>query len=63
MKKKKEEKPKAVKKVDYKEHWKGMPDFHQPNMKPIHQVLVSFQTNEDMHKFSKLVGQQVTAKT
>lgn len=52
-----------AKKFDHKEHWKGMPEFNQPNMKPVHQVLVGFANKEDMHKFSKVVGQSITAKT
>lgn len=62
---KKKEKPKTTKRVktDFNLHMKGMPEFNQPNVKPVKQLTVNFMTNEDMHKFSKLVGQQITAKT
>lgn len=50
-------------KFDHSKHWKGMPEFVQPNAGPIKILLVHFDTKEDMLKFSKLVGQQVTART
>lgn len=49
-----------IKPVD---HWKGMPEFSQLDKKPYKQVIVSFETAEDMHKFAKLVGQKLSAKT
>lgn len=65
MIKKKETKPSKPKrqKVDYKELWKGMPEYANANLTAIHQVKVSFESTEDMHKFSKLIGQPITAKT
>lgn len=57
----KKEAPK--KKVDYKEMWKGMPEFVQEDARPIKQILVGFATPEDILKFSKLVGQPITDKT
>lgn len=50
-------------KVDYKEMWKGMPEFVQEDARPIKQVLVNFATPEDILKFSKLVGQPITDRT
>jgi hypothetical protein len=50
-------------KIDYKEHWKGMPEFVAGDKQPIKQVLVGFANKEDMLRFSKLVGQEITAKT
>lgn len=50
-------------KVDYEKHWKGMPEFNQPGLKPIKSLVVNLETKEDMHKFAKLVGQPITAKT
>lgn len=44
-------------------HWKGMPEFNQPGIKPVKVLTVNFESNEAMHKFSKLVGQLITAKT
>lgn len=64
---KKKEKPKTIKvkkesKFNPMDHWKGMPEFNQPSAKPIKTLLVHFATKEDMLKFSKLVGSEVTAK-
>lgn len=68
----KKEKPKKVaakkkaepkKKVDYDLHMKGMPEFNQPELAPVKTIMVCFASNEDMHKFSKIVGQLITAKT
>lgn len=53
----------AAAKVDYKEHWKGMPEFNQPGIKPVKSLIVHFANKEDMLKFSKFVGHQITAKT
>lgn len=64
MKKDKQQTKKPKKeKLDFNLHMKGMPEFNQPNIKPIKQLIVNFMSNEDMHKFSKLVGQAITAKT
>ena len=46
-----------------KKHWKGMPEFVQPNAGPIKILLVHFNTKEDMHRFAKLVNQPITART
>lgn len=54
---------KSSTKIDYAEHWKGMPEFNQPGIKPVKSLKVNFATNADMLKFSKMVGQEITAKT
>jgi hypothetical protein len=46
-----------------KELWVGMPEFNQPDIKPAKSIKVNFVDNEAMLKFSKLIGQQITAKT
>lgn len=63
MDKMKTAKKTTTKKIDYKEMWKGMPEFVQEDAGPIKKVLVSFATPEDILKFSKLVGQPITDKT
>lgn len=40
-----------------------MPEFNQENKAPIKSIIVNFASKEDMHKFAKLVGQLITAKT
>lgn len=57
------EKSKRPPKIDYKEHWKGMPEFISENFKPLKQIIVAFASKEDILKFSKLVGKEITAKT
>lgn len=49
--------------INPSEHWKGMPEFNAPGMIPIKKIIVNLYTKEDMHKFAKLMGQPVTAKT
>lgn len=51
------------KKINYEEHWQGMPEFVQSGLDPVKSLIVNFSTKEDMHKFSKLVGQPITHKT
>ena len=69
MTKKVSKKPEPKVKVESKrkfnamDHWKGMPEFTQTALKPVKQLLVNFETNSDMLKFSKLIGQEITAKT
>lgn len=41
---------------DWKEHWQGMPDFKQADLKPKQSLLVHFKNDEDRHAFSKLLG-------
>lgn len=64
---KKKEKPKTVKvkkeKFNAMDHWKGMPEFNQPGLEPVKVVKVNFASKEYMLKFSKLIGQEITAKT
>jgi len=45
------------------DHWKGMPEFKQDNVKPIKTVRVHIWSKEDLLKFSKLINQAITAKT
>ena len=47
----------------WKEHWQGMPDFHQEEKKPYKKLNVCFQTKEDFDAFRKLLGQTMTEKT
>lgn len=64
---KKKEKPKPVKtkkeKFNAMEHWKGMPEFTMTSAAPVKQLIINFESMEDVHKFAKLVGQHITAKT
>jgi len=59
---KNKEKAKRIK-IDYERHMQNMPEFNQPEVKCAGQIIVKFLTVEDMHKFSKMVMQPITAKT
>lgn len=59
----KKQQPVKKEKFDAKKHWTGMPKFEQPGILPIKTLKVNFLTKEDMLKFSKLIGQEITAKT
>lgn len=48
---------------DWHDHWKGMPDFKQADLKPKQSILVHFKNDEDRHAFSKLLGQTITDAT
>lgn len=43
--------------------WRGMPEFNQPDNGAARQIIVSFNTLEDVDVFAKLVGQNITKKT
>lgn len=45
------------------EHWKDMPEFVQKDLTPLKSIYVHFETEADMHEFSKLVGQKLTLNT
>ena len=47
----------------WEDDWQGMPDFKQDDLSPIKQIIVSFATWDDMHKFAELVRQTVTPDT
>lgn len=43
--------------------WRGMPEFNQPDNGAARQIIVSFNTLEDVEDFAKLVNQNITKKT
>jgi len=43
--------------------WRGMPEFNQPPNGAMRQIIVSFDTQEGVDKFAKLIGQDLTPKT
>lgn len=47
----------------WREEWKGMPEFSHEDLQPFKQVIVGFETSEDVEEFSKLVGQKISAST
>ena len=47
---------------DWKDHWKGMPEFEQ-NQAHYKKIAVKFRNEEDYQKFADLVGQKLTPKS
>lgn len=43
--------------------WRGMPEFNQPDNGALRQIIVSFDSEEGIEEFSRLVGQNITKKT
>lgn len=43
--------------------WRGMPEFNQPDNGALRQIIVSFDTEEGIQEFARLVGQNITKKT
>lgn len=48
---------------DWREEWKGMPEYSNDERKPYKSVVVHFRTEEDYEKFAQLVDQNLTPKT
>ena len=44
----------------WEEHWRGMPEFNQPDVSPRHTIEVQFKTRADAESFSRLIGQTIT---
>lgn len=44
-------------------HWRGMPEFFQPDNKPFRTVTFKFRTKEDLEEFGERIGQKVTNRT
>lgn len=43
--------------------WQDMPEFIQEKKEPYSQIIVRFETREDLDDFEKIIGQKLTAKT
>lgn len=48
---------------DLEEEWRGMPEFNQPDNSAYRQVIVSFEDEEGVAEFFKLINQTYTSKT
>lgn len=48
---------------EYETEWRGMPEFNQPDNGAFRQIIVSFDDQEGVDKFAKLIGQNLTDKT
>ena len=47
----------------WKDEWKNMPEFVQEKQEPHAKIIVRFENNEDLQKFSELIGQKLPNKT
>jgi len=48
---------------DWELEWVGMPEYSHKDLKPIKQLIISFESYDDYFQFSELVGQKLTRKT
>jgi hypothetical protein len=49
--------------VEWKKHWKGMPEFEQEENKTYKTIYVHFRNKEDYEEFAKLIDQNLSEKT
>lgn len=47
----------------FETHWQNMPEFKQADKSAQRQIIVSFDNDDDVQAFAKLVGQNITEKT
>ena len=47
----------------WEKEWHDMPEFAQENQEPSQQIIISFESFEDVKAFSELVGQKLTPNT
>lgn len=52
-----------TKRFNPRDHWKGMPEYVSNDVGPVKALIVNFENMENVHKFAKLIGQPITAKT
>lgn len=45
------------------ETWEGMPEFIQDKQKPYAQLIVRFDSQEDLQEFAELIGQKLNNKS
>ncbi len=43
--------------------WQGMPEFEQDDLMAVQQIIVNFETREDVKAFTKLLNQNITERT
>jgi hypothetical protein len=48
---------------EHETEWRGMPEWNQPDNGAMRQIIVSFDDQAGVDKFSKLIGQDLTPKT
>lgn len=48
---------------DVDNEWRGMPEFNQPDNGAFRQIIVSFDNQDGVDAFAKLIDQTLTSKT
>jgi len=48
---------------DPSKEWQGMPEFNQEERRGIREIIIHFDTQDDIKTFSALIGQNITDKT
>ena len=52
-----------IDKINHEKEWEGMPEFKQDDKMPHRQIIISFDSEDDVENFSKLLNQNITDKT
>lgn len=47
----------------WREQWKEMPEFEQPDQMPVRQLIINFEHFDDVKAFALLVEQTITPET
>lgn len=47
----------------WQEEWKDMPEFEQEKQRPYAQIIVRFESEQDLQDFANLIGQKLNKKT
>ena len=47
----------------WEDEWQGMPEFQQDDMRPYQQIVLNFETKEDVAAFAALLQQKIGPKT
>jgi hypothetical protein len=52
-----------IDKINHDKEWEGMPEFKQDDKMPLRQIIISFDSQDDIKNFSELLNQNITDKT
>lgn len=50
-------------KINPEKEWEGMPEFDNKDLTAHRQLIISFNNDEDIKEFAKIIGQNITEKT
>lgn len=53
----------AFQDVSWENEWRGMPEFEQKKQAPYAQIMFRFATEQDLERFSEIIGQKLNKKT